>query len=217
MENSNERITLHAQFVKSSEIPSQCPPPALPEYAFIGRSNVGKSSLINYLTERKDLAMTSGKPGKTKTINHFSIDNSWYIVDLPGYGYAQASKTDRRKYDQMIRNYLTRRENLVCTFVLVDARIPPQKIDLEFINWLGLSSVPFEVVFTKADRSKKTDVNENIQSFLDMLGNDWDELPNSWVTSAQKKEGREAFLNRIFQFNNEFGALIAQRFLQNKK
>jgi len=208
---------LEAQFVKSSENVSQCPPANLPEYAFIGRSNVGKSSLINYLTERKELAMTSGKPGKTKLVNHFLINKSWYLVDLPGYGYAKTSKTDRKKYDQLIRNYLIKRENLVCTFVLVDARIPPQKIDLEFVNWLGLSALPFEIIFTKADKSKKTNIDDNIQAFEEVMHNDWDELPYMSVTSAQKKEGREEVIERIAHFNEEVGSIISERYTKQKK
>lgn len=208
---------LEADFLKSSENVSQCPPASLPEYAFIGRSNVGKSSLINYLTERKELAMTSGKPGKTKLVNHFLINKSWFLVDLPGYGYAKTSKTDRKKYDKLIRNYLMTRENLVCTFVLIDARIPPQEIDLEFIRWLGISSLAFEIIFTKADKSKKTNLGDNIQAFQDMLHNDWDELPEMVVTSAQKKEGREDVIDRIMQFNEEVGTVISERFKHQKK
>lgn len=205
-----------AEFVTSSENPSQCPKPNIPEYAFIGRSNVGKSSLINYLTQRKDLAKTSGKPGKTRTINHFLIDENWYLVDLPGYGYAKTSKVERKKYDQMIRNYLLKRENLICIYLLIDARIPPQNIDLEFIAWLGMSSLPFEIIFTKADNSKKTDVEGNIQSFKDMLGNDWDELPNSMVTTATKGKGREEVLTRIEELNNELSETVAERYKQSK-
>lgn len=208
---------MQASFVKSSNVPFQCPEPAIPEYAFIGRSNVGKSSLINYLMERKELAMTSGKPGKTKLINHFVVDNSWYLVDLPGYGYATASKKDREKYDKMIRSYLEKRENLINTFILIDSRIPPQKIDLEFINWLGISGLPFHLVFTKADKSKKTNFKENIQSFLDVMGNDWDELPNYSVTSAQAKEGREDFLDIIFNFNKQFEELVKERYDAKEK
>lgn len=211
-----QALIKNATFVTSSEKPSQCPESRIPEYAFIGRSNVGKSSLINFLTERKDLAKTSGKPGKTRTINHFMIDDKWYLVDLPGYGYAKTSKTERRKYDQMIRNYLLKRENLVCTFVLVDARIPPQQIDLEFITWLGISGLAFEIIFTKADRSKKTDVAGNIQAFKDMLGNDWDELPNTMVTTATKGKGREEVLARIDELNNELSEIIAERYKERK-
>ncbi|MGB0432585.1 MAG: ribosome biogenesis GTP-binding protein YihA/YsxC [Bacteroidia bacterium] len=215
MSNSEQIKQLSSNFVKSSSKPQECPAANLPEYAFIGRSNVGKSSLINYLMQRKELAMTSGKPGKTKLINHFLVSDNWYLVDLPGYGYAQTSKTDRKKYDQLIRNYLQKRENLICTFVLIDARIPPQSIDLEFINWLGMSSIPFELVFTKADKSKKTNVKENIQSFLDVMGNDWDELPPHSVTSAQVKEGRDLLLQRIFAYNQEFTNIVAERFKTN--
>ncbi len=206
---------LHSEFFKSSGKPQECPLANLPEYAFIGRSNVGKSSLINYLMQRKELAMTSGKPGKTKLINHFLVEKSWYLVDLPGYGYAQTSKSERRKYDQLIRNYLQKRENLVCTFVLIDARIPPQKIDLDFINWLGISGIAFELVFTKADKSKKTNVQDNIQAFMDVMGNEWDELPPYNVTSAQAKEGRDDLLQRIFDFNDQFSTVIAERFKAN--
>ena len=217
MERTEKDFILQAEFLKSSEAVNQCPPANLPEYAFIGRSNVGKSSLINYLTQRKELAMTSGKPGKTKLVNHFLINKSWYLVDLPGYGYAQTSKTDRKKYDQIIRNYLMRRENLVCTFVLVDARIPPQKIDLEFMNWLGLSQLPFEIVFTKADRSKKTNIEENIQAFQDVMHNDWEELPAMWITTAQKREGREDLIGRILDYNEELGMAITERYKTQKR
>ncbi|MFY0671804.1 MAG: YihA family ribosome biogenesis GTP-binding protein [Bacteroidia bacterium] len=212
MSSNNPVQQLFSEFLKSSSRPSECPPSNLPEYAFIGRSNVGKSSLINFLMQRKELAMTSGKPGKTKLINHFLVNKKWYLVDLPGYGYAQTSKKDRQKYDQMIRTYLMRRENLVNSFILIDARIPPQKIDLEFINWMGVSSIPFELVFTKADKSKKTNVSDNIQAFLDMLGNDWDELPPHHITSAQAKEGRDDFLKRIFELNEQFSGIIADRY-----
>ena len=191
---------------------SQCPSAHLPEYAFIGRSNVGKSSLINYITDRKELAMISSKPGKTKTINHFLINTDWYLVDLPGYGYAQASKTERKKYEQMIRTYLSTRENLICTYVLIDARIPPQKIDLEFIDWLGLSEIPFELVFTKADKSKKTNFMENIQSFCDVMHNSWEELPQQYITSSQKKEGKENLLQAISAYNEVASEGIKKQF-----
>lgn len=210
MQESNQ-YNIKVSFVKSAEKVAQCPEPNLPEYAFIGRSNVGKSSLINYLSSRKALAKISGKPGKTKTVNHFIVDNNWYLVDLPGYGYALASKTDRKKYDQIIRSYLQRRSNLICTYILIDPNVPPQANDIEFINWMGLSGLPFKLVFTKVDKSKPQKLESNIQAFKDVLGNDWDELPPMIYTSAEKKSGKEDLLNDIFEMNKEFATFFSKQ------
>ena len=167
----------------------KCPKPDKPEYAFIGRSNVGKSSLINMLTDKRALAKTSAQPGKTQMINHFIINNAWYIVDLPGYGYAKISQSSRRRWEQMIENYLRKRENLVNVFVLIDARHQPQKIDLEFIDQLGKWEIPFALVFTKSDKEKPGVVARNVQAFLEAMRNgDWEFLPQHFVTSAEKKK-----------------------------
>ncbi len=192
-----------AQYVISSPSFDKCPKPDKPEYAFIGRSNVGKSSLINMLMNQKGLAKTSAQPGKTQLINHFIINNSWFIVDLPGYGYAKISQSSRRRWEQMIENYLRKRENLVNVFVLIDARHSPQKIDLEFVNKLGEWQIPFAVVFTKSDKEKPGVVQRNVKAFIDALRNDWEFLPQSFVTSAEKKTGRDEVLAFIHQCNTK--------------
>ena len=174
-----------AQFVTSAAKLSQCPPPDRLEYAFIGRSNVGKSSLINMLTGNSKLAKTSATPGKTRLINHFLIDDKWYLVDLPGYGYARASKEQRAEFDAMIRDYILRRENLVCLFLLVDSRHEPLKKDLEFLEWLGENGVPFAMVFTKADKLKEW----------------WESMPPSFLTSAQTQLGKDELLGYIDHLN----------------
>lgn len=186
-----------AEFVISNTEYTKCPAPDKVEYAFIGRSNVGKSSLINMLTDRTKLAKTSGKPGKTQLINHFLINKEWYLVDLPGYGWAQVSKVDKQKWNKMNRNYITQRENLHNLFVLIDSRIPPQKIDLEFITWLGESQVPFSIIFTKADKPKNLKINANIKAFKVELKKIWEELPPTFVTSAAKKVGQKEILDYI--------------------
>jgi GTP-binding protein len=173
------------------------------EYAFIGRSNVGKSSLINLLFNNKSLAKTSKKPGKTKFINLFLINKSWNVVDLPGYGYAKVSKTDRYAWTKNTTDYLLNRKNLVNVFVLIDSNIPPQKIDIEFINYLGESMVPFSIVFTKIDKSKKIEVATNISTFLGTLSEYWEELPPTFETSIKTKEGKEDILEYIFELNKE--------------
>ena len=176
----------HAEFVVSNSDPAKCPAPNRPEYAFIGRSNVGKSSLINMLTGRSSLAKTSGKPGKTQLINHFLINNEWYLVDLPGYGYAQISKSERAKWVKMIDGYLTTRPNLICIFVLVDARIAPQKIDLELITMLGQKNLPFVIVFTKVEKMGVVTLQNALDTYNQTLLETWEEAPPIFVTSAVK-------------------------------
>ena len=185
---------LRAQFVKSSPSLKECPSPDLPEYAFIGRSNVGKSSLINMLCMNGGLAKTSGTPGKTRLINHFLIGDSWYLVDLPGYGYAKVSKKMRETFDKMLFNYLTKRKNLHCVLVLVDSRIPPQAIDLEFINRLGELSLPFVIVFTKTDKTTQKQLNDNVSAFKNELLKTWETLPECFYVSSATKRGREELI-----------------------
>ena len=190
-----------AEFVISNSQVSKCPTTGLPEYAFIGRSNVGKSSLINMLTGRKGLAMTSQKPGKTQLINHFIINDAWYLVDLPGYGYARLSKDGREKLKKMIEDYALERKELICLFVLVDARLDPQKIDLEFIEWLGEEGVPFALVFTKADKLTKGKLAANIEGYKARLRQQWEELPPLFITSSEERLGREELLDYIDGIN----------------
>lgn len=184
---------------------SVCPKDNKPEYAFIGRSNVGKSSLINMLTNNKRLAKTSSTPGKTLLINHFIINNEWYLVDLPGYGFAKRSKKEIDRLDQMIRGYILQREQLVNVFVLVDIRLEPQKIDLEFIEWLGLSSIPFSIVFTKADKLSASKAAQMVEAYKKTLLDTWEELPPIFITSAEKRQGRDEVLDYIDQINKEVG------------
>jgi GTP-binding protein len=193
-----------AQFVISNTDASKCPAPTLPEYAFIGRSNVGKSSLINMLCARKDLAKTSGKPGKTQLINHFIINEKWYLVDLPGYGYAQTSKDNRQKWDGFIQEYILNRKNLMCLLVLIDCRIPPQKIDVEFMDWLGENQIPFVLVFTKTDKLTKGKLAQNIEHYKNEMKQHWEELPECFYTSSEKKEGRKEVLEFIENTNKLF-------------
>lgn len=195
---------IHAEYLISSTKWEQCPEPKLPEYAFIGRSNVGKSSLINMLCERKALARTSSHPGKTQAINHFVINNDWYLVDLPGYGYAKTSKTNRRTWLKFIKDYLRYRENLQVVFLLIDSRIDPQKIDLEFAQWMGENSIPFVMVFTKSDKNKGDKTELNVGSFLKKMNEVWEELPDHFVTSALTKTGRENLLSYIHNLNENF-------------
>lgn len=190
-----------AEFHISNSRADQCPASDKPEYAFIGRSNVGKSSLINMLTERNNLAMTSATPGKTMLINHFLINKEWYMVDLPGYGYAQRSKTDVAKLQKLIEHYVLGRQQLTCLFVLIDSRLSPQKIDLEFIRFLGENGVPFGIIFTKADKNKKGVLTGNVRTFMDTLSEEWDELPPYFVTSSRSGLGREDFLDYIDRIN----------------
>ncbi|MDR4955224.1 ribosome biogenesis GTP-binding protein YihA/YsxC [Chryseobacterium sp. ES2] len=192
-----------AEFVKSSGKWQECPEPNIPEYAFIGRSNVGKSSLINAMMNHKDLAKTSQTPGKTQLINHFLVNENWYLTDLPGYGYAKVSKVQRKDFEKLITNYILNRRNLVNLFVLVDVRHTPQKIDLEFIQWCGESGIPFSIVFTKADKLKPNAVVKNVEDYKTELHKSWEDLPELYVTSAEKKEGGDNILNFI-QKTNEF-------------
>jgi GTP-binding protein len=191
----------NATFIKSSPQETDCPDPDLPEYAFIGRSNVGKSSLINLLTGRKKLAKTSSTPGKTQLINHFLINESWYLVDLPGYGWARTSKKNKADWKKMIDNYLRNRKNLFSVFVLIDSRHEPQQIDLEFINWLGEEAVPFCLVFTKADKLGKTQIQRNISIYNKTLKKTWEELPQMFITSSEEKVGRKEILEFIESIN----------------
>ncbi len=195
-------VIRRAEFAISSPNYKKCPQDGRPEYAFIGRSNVGKSSLINMLTGVKGLAKTSGRPGKTQLINHFLINGEWYLVDLPGYGYARTSKSLREGFSQMIREYFLHREALVNTYVLVDSRIPPQRIDLEFINFLGQNGVPLTIVFTKTDKEKQREVMGNIKMMKQALSELWEELPPMLLTSSLTGYGRDALLDQIEQINN---------------
>ncbi len=190
-----------AEFTLSAPMESMCPKDNKPEYAFIGRSNVGKSSLINMLTNNKKLAKTSATPGKTLLINHFIINNEWYLVDLPGYGFAKRSKKEVAKLEQMISGYILQREQLVNVFLLVDIRLEPQKIDQEFIQWLGDSSVPFAIVFTKADKLSASKATQQVEAYKKVLLETWEELPPIFVTSAEKRQGRDEVLDYIDQIN----------------
>jgi GTP-binding protein len=192
-----------AEFVISSPTVQGCPRPDRPEYAFIGRSNVGKSSLINMLMQRKDLAKTSATPGKTQLINHFKVDDAWYLVDLPGYGFAKVPKPLRQKLEKMIADYILQRPNLVNVFVLIDCRHSPQTIDLEFMDWLGMSGIPFSMVFTKMDKLKAMDRNENIRLYNDKMLEGWSELPVQFLTSSESAQGREEMLSYIRKLNLE--------------
>ncbi len=191
-----------AEFTLSAPMEAMCPQDNKPEFAFIGRSNVGKSSLINMLTNHKKLAKTSATPGKTLLINHFIINNDWYLVDLPGYGFAKRSKKELQKLEQMISGYILQRQQLVCLFVLVDVRLEAQKIDLDFIQWLGESSVPFAIVFTKADKLSVGKVNQNVEAYKKVLLETWEELPRIFVTSSEKKQGRDEVLDYIEEIIN---------------
>ncbi len=195
-------IIRSATFVVSNTDYRKCPDSSLPEYAFIGRSNVGKSSLINMLTQQKDLAKTSGRPGKTQLINHFLINNDWHLVDLPGYGYARISKTAREKWQKMINSYFLNREQLTNTFVLIDSRIPPQKIDLEFISFLGQNGIPLSIVFTKTDKEKQREVMANVNAFKKALSQEWEELPMMFLTSSVSGYGRDRLLDYIDAIND---------------
>lgn len=191
-----------AKFLISNSDVALCPPADKPEYAFIGRSNVGKSSLINMLTNKKNLAMISGKPGKTRLINHFLINDHWFLVDLPGYGYAQTGKSTRKSFSKIIVNYITRRENLTCIFVLIDSRHAPQTIDLEFIEWLGLEEIPFTIIFTKTDKISSKQLDENLEVYCQRLLADWEELPPILTTSALNKNGKDELLAYIGSIND---------------
>ncbi len=199
--NCKDMEIKNARFVISSSHVKGCPSHGLPEYAFIGRSNVGKSSLINMLTRKKGLAMTSSTPGKTMLINHFLIDDSWYLVDLPGYGYARRGKESREALRVMIEGYALRRREMTCLFVLLDCRHEPQKIDLEFMEWLGENGVPFAIVFTKADKVGPVVLREHIEQYKQVLLESWEELPPIFATSSEKGQGREELLDYIDSVN----------------
>ncbi len=184
---------------------AQCPNEPLPEYAFIGRSNVGKSSLINMLTGRKSLAKTSGRPGKTQLINHFKINGNWFLVDLPGYGYARVSKKDKKIFQKYITEYFEKRKQLVCGFVLVDIRHEPQPVDLEFMEWLGTNQIPFAIIFTKADKLKPTTINDHVNNYMQkLLDGAWEEVPPYFVTSSSNRMGKEELLSYIDDINRQF-------------
>ncbi len=194
-----------AKFVMSNSKVAHCPSDPLPEYAFIGRSNVGKSSLINMLTGRKHLAKTSGRPGKTQLINHFLINESWFLVDLPGYGYARASKKDKKTFQKYITDYFTQRKQLLSAFVLVDIRHEPQQIDLQFLEWLGVNQIPFSLVFTKADKLGPKAQQANIEAYLNaLLSGQWEALPTHFVTSSKDGTGKEELLTYIDTINKEY-------------
>ncbi|RDC63517.1 putative GTP-binding protein EngB [Adhaeribacter pallidiroseus] len=201
--NQNSMIIKEAKFVSSNTEVAKCPETTLPEYAFIGRSNVGKSSLINMLTERSKLAKTSSLPGKTQLINHFIINDTWYLVDLPGYGWARVSQTSREKWSKMVKAYLRNRSNLACVFLLIDSRLEPQKTDLEFIQVLGTMGVPFVLVFTKTDKQSGQKTQANIATFKKTLLQTWEELPRLFITSAAEKKGREELLEFIAETNDQ--------------
>ena len=192
-----------AEFVVSNQDVAKCPNNNIPEYAFIGRSNVGKSSLINMLTDRKSLAKTSGRPGKTQLINHFIVNDNWYLVDLPGYGYARVSKSTKKVFQKFITAYFEKRKQLVSAFVLVDIRHKPQPIDLEFMQWLGENTIPFSIIFTKADKLKPKAIENHIEDYKTILLETWEEMPNYFVTSASKKIGKDALLEYIDSINKE--------------
>lgn len=195
-----------AEYLISSARVDQCPESNLPEYAFIGRSNVGKSSLINMLTNRSKLAKTSATPGKTMLINHFIINDEWYLVDLPGYGFAKRGKKEQQKFEDMITSYILGREQMTNLFVLIDSRHEPQRIDLEFIEWLGENGVPFSLVFTKGDKVPKSKLNGNVMHYLNELRKQWDELPPHFITSSETKLGRDELLNYIDSINHDLKA-----------
>ncbi|MCF2520112.1 ribosome biogenesis GTP-binding protein YihA/YsxC [Dyadobacter sp. CY351] len=193
-----------ARYVMSNSDYEKCPDPVLPEYAFIGRSNVGKSSLINMLTGKKSLAKTSQQPGKTQLINHYFINESWYLVDLPGYGYAKVSKVEREKWEKMIGDYLHNRQNLICTFVLIDIRHSALAVDLEFMAGLGEAGIPFHIIFTKADKLKPNQAINQMEAYRQKLAEVWEEVPPTFITSAEKNEGRDPILEAIETYNQSF-------------
>jgi GTP-binding protein len=196
-----------AEYLISSALVSQCPKPDKPEYAFIGRSNVGKSSLINMITGKESLAKTSQTPGKTQLINHFIINKTWYLVDLPGYGYARVSRTEREKFEKMINNYLFERENLINTFVLVDIRHSPQAIDLEFMEKLGVNGVPFAIIFTKADKLSKLQIENHINNYKTEMLETWEAMPQYFVSSASNGMGKEEITSYIDSLHSLFNKI----------
>lgn len=197
-------IIKSAEFICSNTRTDKLPPPVLPEYAFIGRSNVGKSSLINMLLQRKGLAKTSQNPGKTQLINHFRVNEDWYLVDLPGYGYARTSKANRGEWERFIRYYLRHRESLQCVFVLIDSRVEPQKNDIDFCNWLGETGIPFLLIFTKADKQSAVKTDQTIAKFRKELLKSFEEVPKIFITSSENNLGREAVLGSINELNQAF-------------
>ena len=199
-----------AEFVISNTDYKLCPKEALAEYAFIGRSNVGKSSLINALVDRKNLAKTSGKPGKTQLINHFKINNNWFLVDLPGYGYASTSKTNREMFKGMINKYLMNRENLICLFVLLDIRHTPQQIDLEIMQKMGEEGTPFVMVFTKSDKISQTEISKNVEHYKNEMLKQWEDLPEIFITSSEKGKGIKEILQFIEKYNQSFDPTLSR-------
>ncbi len=197
-------IIKSAEFICSNTRTDKLPPPVLPEYAFIGRSNVGKSSLINMLLQRKGLAKTSQNPGKTQLINHFRVNEDWYLVDLPGYGYARTSKANRGEWERFIRYYLRNRESLQCVFVLIDSRVEPQKNDIDFCNWLGETGIPFLLIFTKADKQSAVKTDQTVAKFRKELLKSFEEVPKIFITSSENTLGREAVLGSISELNQAF-------------
>ena len=194
-----------ANFIISNSDVAKCPKEPLPEYAFIGRSNVGKSSLINMLMDRKNLAKTSGRPGKTQLINHFKVNDNWFLVDLPGYGYARVSKKDKKTFQKYITNYFEQRRQLVCSFVLVDIRHEPQKVDMEFMEWMGENGIPFCIIFTKADKLKPNVIEKNVNTYTQkLLEGAWEEVPQYFITSSSKTIGRDAVLDFVADINAQF-------------
>ncbi len=196
----------HAEFVLSNTKVELCPKSKIPEYAFVGRSNVGKSSLINMLCNRKKLAKTSSRPGKTQLINHFLINKQWYLVDLPGYGYARVSKTQKKTFQKFITNYFIKRKELIAAFLLIDLRHKPQTLDLEFMRWLGENYIPFSIVFTKADKLKEKEIKKNTSEYFKTLKDDWEEMPKHFITSSEKSLGRDELLNYINQINHSISS-----------
>lgn len=196
--------SVSAKFVTSAQTVNACPPPEKPEYAFIGRSNVGKSSLINSLTNHKKLAKTSSTPGKTQLINHFLIEENWYLADLPGYGYAKVSKSKRADWGDMIKDYLLKRENLMCLFVLVDVRHEPQKIDQDFMRWVGENGLPFAIIFTKSDKLSPPKVDQHVALYRKIMLKEWAEMPPFFVSSAVSNRGREEIFDFIRNLNAQF-------------
>ena len=192
-----------AEFVMSNSDVAKCPKERLPEYAFIGRSNVGKSSLINMLVDRKNLAKTSGRPGKTQLINHFIINKSWYLVDLPGYGYARVSKKAKKTFQKFITDYFEKRSQLVLAFVLIDCRHEPQPVDIDFMRYLGEANIPFQIIFTKADKLKPNALTRNVETYIKKMLESWEEMPAYFVTSSSKKKGKEDVINNIELINQQ--------------
>jgi len=192
-----------AEFVMSNSDVAKCPKERIPEYAFIGRSNVGKSSLINMLVDRKNLAKTSGRPGKTQLINHFLINKNWYLVDLPGYGYARVSKRAKKTFQKFITDYFEQRKQLILAFVLIDCRHEPQPVDIDFMHYLGESNIPFQIIFTKADKLKPNALTRNIDAYTAKMLESWEEMPEYFITSASNREGKEAVIKNIYTISEE--------------